>query len=115
MEELSKEYIKSVNESNRLFKDIYAVDPQAAQYVVIFANKHPTLVTINLRELVYLTELRSTPQAHFDLRYISREMVRLARRVNPSLDQVFRFLNTREEELGRLSAELRKEIKLKNG
>ena len=35
------------------------------------------------------------------------------REVNPSLEALFKFLNTNEEELGRLRAELRKEIKLK--
>jgi thymidylate synthase ThyX len=102
-----------IDESRKLYEDIYPVDKNAAQYVVIFAHKHPTLVTISLRELVYLTELRSTPQAHFDLRNISREMVRQVREVNPSLEALFKFLNTNEEELGRLRAELRKEIKLK--
>lgn len=114
MGELSREYVNAMKESSELYNSIYAVDPRSAQYVVVFAHKHPALVTISLRELVYLTELRSTPQAHFDLRYISREMVRQAREANPSVDQVFRFLNTKEEELGRLSAELRKEIKLKS-
>jgi thymidylate synthase ThyX len=114
IDELSKEFSNAVKESGDLYNDIYSADNKAAQYVLLFAHKHPTIVTINLRELVYLTELRSTPQAHFDLRYISREMVRRAKEVNPSVESVFRFLNTNEEELGRLSAELRKEIKLKS-
>ncbi len=113
LEDLSREYKRMIDESKKLYEDIYSVDKNAAQYVVIFAYKHPTLVTISLRELVYLTELRSTPQAHFDLRNISREMVRQVREANPSLESLFKFLNTNEEELGRLRAELRKEIKLK--
>lgn len=114
IEDLSKEYHRAVKESDKLFNEIYSEDPRSAQYVVLFAHKHPSILTINLRELVYLTELRSTPQAHFDLRHISREMVRLVKQVNPSVGGVFRFLNERDEELGRLRAELRKEIKLKN-
>ena len=113
-DDLLKQYLRAIEDSRRLYSDIKSEDPKAAQYVVIFAHKHPTLVTLNLRELVYLTELRSTPQAHFDFRNISREMVRQAKEVNPSLDRLFAFLNMKEEELGRLSAELRKEIKLKS-
>lgn len=111
---LSKKYVDAVNESNELYNQVSSVDPKSAQYFVLFAHIQPVLITLNLRELVYLTELRSTPQAHFDLRQISRDMVRLVKQANPSLNPAFSFLNENEEELGRLSAELRKEIKLKN-
>ncbi len=114
IDDLSKDFARAMEDSRRLFREIKSVDRSAAQYVVTYAHKHPTIVTLDLRELVYLTDLRSTPQAHFDLRYISREMVRLAKDANPSFESVFKFLNTKEDELGRLSAELRKEIKLKN-
>ncbi len=112
--ELLKEYMNVMEESRKLFNDIYSEDRNAAQYVVLFAHKHPIIVTVNLRELVYLTDLRSTPQAHFDLRRLSRVMVDRVLEVNPSITPAFKFLNTKEEELGRLSAELRKEIKIKN-
>ncbi|MEM0134492.1 MAG: FAD-dependent thymidylate synthase [Thermoplasmatales archaeon] len=111
--DLSEKYVKAIEKANTLYEEIRSVDPLSAQYVVIFAHIQPVIVTLNLRELLYLTELRSTPQAHFDLRKISREMVGLVKKVNPSLDKVFKFLNENDEELGRLSAELRKEIKLK--
>ncbi|MGC8562058.1 MAG: FAD-dependent thymidylate synthase [Thermoplasmata archaeon] len=111
---LAKRYVEAINEASELYNQVSSVDPLSAQYFVLFAHIQPVLITLNLRELVYLTELRSTPQAHFDLRGISREMVRMVRQVNPSLGQAFRFLNEKEEELGRLSAELKKEIKLKN-
>ncbi|MCL6002094.1 MAG: FAD-dependent thymidylate synthase [Thermoplasmatales archaeon] len=114
IDDLSREYVGALDEAKRLYKEIYAEDKNAAQYVIVFAHKHPTIVTMSLRELVYFTEIRSTPQAHFDLRNISREMVRLATEVNPSFQGAFKFLNKNEEELGRLSAELRKEIRLKN-
>ena len=114
IEGLSKRYVEAVTESNELYKQVSSIDPKSAQYFVLFAHIQPVLITLNLRELVYLTELRSTPQAHFDLRQISRDMVRLVRKANPSLSRAFIFLNEKEEELGRLSAELRKEIKLKN-
>ncbi len=112
IDDLSKDFVRAMEDSRMLFREIQSADRDAAQYVVTYAHKHPTILTLNLRELVYLTDLRSTPQAHFDLRYMSREMVRQVKEVNPSFESLFRFLNTKEEELGRLSAELRKEIKL---
>jgi len=108
---LKREYQDAMNDSLKLYNSINAVDSLSSQYVVPFAFRHPVLVTLNLREAIYLTELRSTPQAHFDLRNISRMIAQEIREIHPSFSPLFKFLNTAEEELGRLSAELKKEIK----
>lgn len=114
MDETRKEFVEVLEESNRLFKRIATEDSTSAQYVTVFAHKYPSIVTMNLRELVYFTDLRSTPQAHFDLRKISWEMCRLVSEAHPSFIQFFKFLNTSKEELGRLNAELRKEVKTRS-
>jgi thymidylate synthase ThyX len=111
---LRKEYQDVMEDSAKLYNSINAVDSFSSQYVVPFAFRHPVLVTLNLREAIYLTELRSTPQAHFDLRNISRKIVQEITEMHPSFSPLFKFLNTGEEELGRLSAELKKEIKKQN-
>jgi len=56
-------------------------------------------------------ELRSTPQAHFDLRRMSWEISDKIIKVNPSVESFFKFVNRDKEELGRLTAEVRKETK----
>jgi len=111
MEEIKREFDDAARESARLYSAIKERDPISAQYVVLFAHRYPSLITVNLRELVYFVELRSTPQAHFDLRRISREMAGLVMNKHPGFSPLFKFLNTEEEGLGRLNAELRKEMK----
>ncbi|MEM0128086.1 MAG: FAD-dependent thymidylate synthase [Thermoplasmatales archaeon] len=111
MKELREKYVNVMKQAESLYRELKKEAGMASQYVVPFAYRYPIVVTANLRELVYLTELRTTPQAHFDLRNLSREVVEQVRKVHPSLSHVFKFVNTEDQELGRLSAELRKEIK----
>ncbi len=106
-------YKERMDEGKKLYDRIRVKDKVAAQYVVPFGYRYPVIVTTDLRELVYLTELRSTPQAHFDLRKISIELTEKVAKVNPSISAFFRFVNKKEEELGRLQAEVRKEIRKK--
>lgn len=113
IDHLKDEFSQVMKDAVRLNRSLRELDENASQYVVPFSFRHPVLVTVNLRELIYLTDLRSTPQAHFDLRNISRQMVKEVSEIQPSFRPAFSFLNTKEEELGRLSAELKKEIKLR--
>jgi len=114
MDDLLSKYRQLMNRADTLYRAMEKENGDVAQYVVPFAFRYPVIVTLNLRELVYLTELRSTPQAHFDLRNISRNMVKKVTEVHPAFSPLFKFVNWREEELGRLAAELRKEIKKSN-
>lgn len=86
--------------------------PQVAQYVVPYAFRYPVAVTANLRELTYFIELRSTPQAHEDLRKISIEMYMLLKKAHPELSDIIRFADAGKYQLGRLRSETRKERKL---
>ncbi|MGC8644727.1 MAG: FAD-dependent thymidylate synthase [Thermoplasmata archaeon] len=111
IDDLLTGYKRIMDQADALYRALERNAGMCSQYVVPFAFRYPVIVTLNLRELVYLTELRSTPQAHFDLRSISRKMVEKVTAVHPTLSPLFKFVNMREEELGRLSAELRKELK----
>ncbi len=104
-------YRSRMEEAKRLYNKLKDIDPFIAQYVVPFGYKYPVIFTSNLREIIYMTELRSTPQAHFDLREISWKIMDKVTEVNPSVRPFFRFVNREKEELGRLSAEVRKEVK----
>ncbi|MEM0155115.1 MAG: FAD-dependent thymidylate synthase [Thermoplasmataceae archaeon] len=87
-------------------------DPTKAQYVVPYAYRYPVAVTANLREITYFIELRSTPQAHNDLRRISIEMYNRIRSVHPELSEIIRFADEGQYDLGRLKSETRKERKI---
>lgn len=86
--------------------------PVKAQYVVPYAYRYPVTVTANLRELTYFIEIRSTPQAHIDLRRISIEMYNQIRNAHPELSEIIRFADAGNYDLGRLRAETRKERKI---
>ena len=88
-------------------KNGYAI----AQYVIPYAYRYPIYVSINLKEACYLTELRSTPQAHFDLRKISASIYDSIKAVHPNLSNIFRFVDKTDYPLGRIFAEFRKEKK----
>lgn len=87
--------------------------PKIAQYSVPYSFKYPVTAAMNLNELTYFVELRSTPQAHIDLREIAIKTYEQARRVHPDLAKIIRFADTKEYPLGRLSSEAKKERKSK--
>ncbi|EQD44897.1 thymidylate synthase complementing protein ThyX [mine drainage metagenome] len=85
---------------------------QVAQYCVPYAYRYPVFVSINMRELVHFTELRSTPQAHYDLRHVSADMYREVTRVHPNIAVIAKFVDTKEYPLGRIFSEFKKEKRL---
>ena len=68
-------------------------------------------VNINLRALIWLAEIRSTPQGHIGYRRIAQEMFRKVEKVHPTLAQYMKFVDLNEYPLGRLNAEQRQEKK----
>ena len=68
-------------------------------------------VNINLRALIWLTEIRTTPQGHIGYRRIAQEMFRKVKEVHPALAEYMKFVNLNEYSLGRLNAEQRQENK----
>jgi thymidylate synthase ThyX len=91
----------------RIHRDL----PMEAQYVVPFAYRVRWLVKINLRELVFLGELRTMPQGHPDYRLIVQQMWRKVQEVHPTLAQYAKFIDWKTYRLGRLQSEMRSEYK----
>ena len=85
---------------------------EVAQYCIPYAYKYPVYVAMNARELVHFAELRSTPQAHYDLRKIAVRMHDEVCRVHPSIALIAKFVDKGEYPLGRIFSEFRKEKKL---
>ncbi len=85
-----------------------AVGPALAQYAVPLAFRVRWYVRANLREVVHLCELRTTPQGHPDYRFIAQEMFRRVREVHPRLAACARFVDlTPGDELERRASERR--------
>ncbi len=85
--------------------------PQEAQYVVPMAYHIRWSITINLRALMWLVELRTTPQGHESYRWIAQEMFRRVQEVQPRLAQLMKFVDLDRYSLGRIAAETRQENK----
>ncbi len=82
-----------------------------AQYTVPFGYRYPVILHANLRELCYFVELRSTPQAHYDLRMIAQDIYGSIKRVHPTLSKIIKFVDLHDYPLGRMRSEIKKERK----
>ncbi len=108
---LGAEYHETMTRSAEAFETIAKDFPIEAQYVVPMSYNIRWYVHINLRALVWLTELRSTPQGHSGYRRIAQEMFRKVEMAQPLLAKYIKFVDLNEYSLGRLNAEQRQEDK----
>lgn len=87
--------------------------PDAAQYAVPLAFRVRWRITLNLREVYHLAELRSAPQGHPTYRAVAQEIYRLVNAVHPTLAEGMRFVDMNDYALERLDAERRLDEKIK--
>ena len=99
----------ALEEAASVFEQIETEFPHEAQYVVPMAYHIRWSVKINLRALMWLIELRTTPQGHESYRWLAQEMFRRVEEVQPRLAQLIRFVDLDRYSLGRLDAETRQE------
>jgi len=110
-----REFVSLMEEAKLLFKNItLSNDKIMAQYAIPFAYRHPVIIHGNFREFAYFIELRSTPQAHYDLRNFSIQLYNEIVKVHPGLSQLIKFCDTGDYPLGRYSQEYRKQEKIRN-
>ena len=112
---LGNQYHDLMDSAAVAFEKIYKDFPLEAQYVVPMSYNIRWNVHINLRALIWLTEIRSTPQGHIGYRRIAQEMFRKVKEVHPSLSEYMKFVDLSEYSLGRLNAEQRQENKQTTG
>ncbi|MBF8262474.1 MAG: hypothetical protein HW387_139 [Parachlamydiales bacterium] len=110
--EMGREYIAAMDRAKTAYDTISAELPEEAQYVVPIAYNVHWYFNVNLRSLQWLCELRSQPQGHSTYRLIAQEMARQVSRAYPPFERFFKFVDYGGYQLGRLSAEIRKEEKL---
>lgn len=113
--ELREEYTALMSKASEVHRKIMQYGSKhIAQYVIPYAYRYPVSALMNLREAAFFCELRSTPQAHPDLRKIATDIYRDIQKVNPSLAPLMKFVDQAEYSLGRLKSEQNKERKLKD-
>ncbi len=104
-------YQEAMRRAAEAYETIAQEFPQEAQYVVPLGYNIRWFIHINLRALMWLVELRSTPQGHDNYRKAAQDMFREVQKVQPLLAQYIKFVDLEEYPLGRLGAEIRQEAK----
>ncbi|WP_393971939.1 FAD-dependent thymidylate synthase [Oxyplasma meridianum] len=111
--DLRERFVNAMQRSIEVYRSLAKDNPETAQYCVPYAFMYPVVVNANLREITYFTELRSTQQAHLDLRRIANLMYSEVRRTHPELSKIIKFVDGNSYVLGRLKSEMKKETRLK--
>ncbi|MEK6953644.1 MAG: FAD-dependent thymidylate synthase [Candidatus Micrarchaeota archaeon] len=86
--------------------------PAYAQYVVPLAYKMRWYISMNLREVAHLTELRSMQQGHADYRRVAQNIYLEVKRVHPEFAEYIKFVDMKEYGLERLESEKKIDRKL---
>ncbi len=109
---LAAQYAAALEQAAEAYTRIVAELPEQAQYVVPLAFRVRWRVTLNLRELYHLAELRSAPQGHPTYRAIAQDMYTAVQQVHPRLVEGMRFVDMGAPGLERLDAERRLDEKM---
>ena len=109
---MEREYVDAMEKAKQAYDTIADELPEEAQYLVPMAYNIHWYFHVNLRSLQWLCELRSSPQGHAAYRLMAQEMARQVSEAVPAFERFFKFVDFEGYQLGRLSAEIRKEQKL---
>jgi thymidylate synthase ThyX len=105
-------YREAMERAAQAYEAIAAEFPAEAQYVVPMAYRIRWSMTVNLRSLIWLVELRSAPQGHPAYRKMAQELYHAVESVHPRLAPLFAFVDMQGSRggrtPGRLEAERRK-------
>ncbi|MCK4714525.1 MAG: FAD-dependent thymidylate synthase, partial [Candidatus Aenigmarchaeota archaeon] len=100
------QFEKCMQTADSAYRELAKEMPKQAQYIVPLAYKIRWYMTLNLRELFHLAELRSSVQGHPDYRRIAQKMYLEVKRVHPPLAEYMNFMDmSGGERLERLEAE----------
>ncbi len=115
MEDVLSDYQNQAQKTRDLNQRIASVSElfDASEYVTIFGNKLRFNVLANLRELIFISELRTMESGHPHYREVVQKAVEEILNQFPFLEPFFTFVNWKKDcQLGRLNAELRTQRKL---
>lgn len=109
---IKDEYTKAMGEARDAWKVLLNhVDIEVAQYVVPLAYNIRWVMKANLREWIWIVELRTQPAGHPNYRKICQQIYQEIIRVHPTFKPLFKFANMAGYDLGRSQAEQRQEEK----
>ncbi len=100
----NNQFAQLMQQAARAHQQIAKDFPQEAQYVIPMAFHVRWYMHINLRSLIWLTELRSTEQGHPAYRAAAQTMAQLVQSFQPVFSPLFTHLNNTITTRGRVSA-----------
>jgi thymidylate synthase ThyX len=114
---LGERYAERVGELAGLYRALEPRFPAQAPYAVSMAHRVRYSMTMNARELMFLAELRSSPQGHPTYRAVAQRMHTLIAEGagHHGLAAAMRFVVHDDVELGRLAAEQRLQARRTGG
>lgn len=105
--DMEEKYREAMQQAKKAYHMIAEELPEEAQYVVPMGFNIHWYFHVNLRQLQWLCELRSSPAGHPGYRYIAQEMAAQVIEVFPLFERFFKFVDYDGYELGRLGQEIR--------
>jgi thymidylate synthase ThyX len=108
---LQAEYQKALEDAKAAYDTIAATFPREAQYIVPLAYNVRWYFAANLREIQWMTELRSAAAGHPSYRQIAQNMVKELIQAEPRFQRFFQFVDFADHKLGRLGQETRQAAK----
>jgi thymidylate synthase ThyX len=108
---LDRDYIEAMDAAKQAYDTIANQLPEEAQYVVPMAYNIRWYFTTNLREIQWITELRSQPSGHACYRVIAQQMAKVVGQAVPEFSRFLKFVDYDSYHMGRLGAEVRLEQK----
>lgn len=87
------EYRKAMSAAEDGFRRVAEFSPAMAQYLVTHGHKRRVLAQMDLRQLYHFLRMRTSPHAHFTIRHIASEAMRLVQEKHPL---VLRYLQLRK-------------------
>ncbi len=106
-------YSQALEHAAQAVEAIAADLPEESQYAVPMAFRIRWRISLNLREIYHLAELRSAPQGHPSYRRIAQAIYTQVRDVHPVLAEGMRFVDLGDYALERLDAERRLDARLR--
>lgn len=112
-QELFEAYKHLIEECYKLYTKVAKKDYMAAQYCLPLATRCEYLMKMNFRELDHFLSLRTTPQAHPEIRSIAQGMYDLIYTIHPNLGKLLKFVDKENYNLGRIKSEYYRQRKIK--
>ena len=100
-----RQYKQCMKRSASFVESVSNTLPIQAQYGVCFAYRYPYMISVNLRELCHIVELRTQASGHEEYQNIAYKMYDIIRDVHPRLSNIIQFVKKPNHVLGRLVRE----------